>query len=133
MKLTSYKNIPLEDVNIEGAKSVKMRWLIAQKDDAPNFAMRMFEVSTGGFTPYHTHSFEHEVFVVEGKGIFVTETEEIPFEAGDIIFVDPDMKHQFRNAGETTMKFLCLVPLDKPAEPVKTKINPFATGKANNC
>ena len=136
MKVTSYTDIKLEDVTVEGAKGAKIRWLIAEKDNAPNFAMRMFEISKGGFTPYHTHGFEHEVFVVEGEGIFVTKEKEFSFKSGDVIFADPNMEHQFRNTGEGTLKFLCLVPLDNPKGKEKVpykSINPFASGKANNC
>lgn len=138
MKLMPSTEVPLEEVSMEGAKGVKMRWLISQKDNAPNFALRLFEVQEGGFTPYHTHSFEHEVYVVDGEGVFVTEEKDYPFKKGDIIYVDPDMKHQFRNAGQTVMKFLCIVPLDNPnprkeeEKPYKT-VNPFASGKVNNC
>ena len=135
MKVIPYTDSELQDVNIEGAKNVKIRWLVSEKDDAPHFAMRMFEVSPGGFTPYHTHAFEHEVFVVEGEGVFVTADKEYPFKKGDVIFADPDMEHQFRNTGKDTLKFLCLIPLDQPKKeetPHKT-INPFASGKANNC
>ncbi len=136
MKVKPYQDIELEEVNIEGAKGTKIRWLIAPKDGAPNFALRMFEVVKGGFTPYHNHAFEHEVFIVEGEGVFVTEEKEYPFKAGDVIYADPDMKHQFRNSGDGVMKFLCIVPLEKPEQkeekPYKT-INPFASGKANNC
>lgn len=134
MKLKHYTDITLEDVNVEGAKGTKIRWLISKDDKAPNFAMRMFEVQPGGFTPYHSHPWEHEVFVVEGEGAFITETDEIPFKAGDAIFADPDMKHQFKNTGSTLMRFLCLIPHESPAKKPEVKVvNPFGTGKANNC
>ena len=95
--------------------------------------MRLFELEPGGFTPYHSHSWEHENFIVEGIGALVTEDGELPFKPGDAIFVDPFMKHNYKNTGDTTLKFLCLVPLEKPAKQVKTNVNPFAAGKANNC
>ncbi len=133
MKVTHYDKITLEDVNIEGSKATKIRWMIAEKDGAPNFAMRMFEVQPGGFTPYHSHSWEHEVFILEGEGMFVTEEKEIPFKAWDAIYADPYMKHQFRNTGEGILRFLCLVPHQKPEQPKKKTLNPFAQGTANNC
>ena len=120
----------MEDVSVEGAKNTKIRWLISKEENAPNFAMRMFEVEKGGNTPFHKHDWEHEVFVVEGDGLFVTEWGERPFKAGDFIFVDPQEMHQFKNAGDSILRFLCVVPHEKKI--VKT-MNPFATGKANNC
>jgi quercetin dioxygenase-like cupin family protein len=136
MKVTHYSDIALEEVNAEGARGAKIRWLIAQKDNAPNFAMRMFEIQPGGFTPYHSHPWEHEVFIVEGEGVFVNDTDEIPFKTGTAIFADPNMKHQFRNTGSGIMRFLCLIPHEYPQTPKKVEVkavNPFGTGKANNC
>lgn len=133
MKVVPYDEVPLEEVNVDGAKGTKIRWLIAQNDKAPNFAMRMFEVAPGGFTPYHSHSWEHEVFCLEGEGVFVTKDTEIPFKAGHVIFADPEMKHQFRNTGDGVMRFLCLVPHQDAKPQVKKAPNPFAAGRANNC
>ena len=47
MKIIDYKEVIAEVANMEGAKGVKVRWLISDKDKAPNFAMRLFEVEPG--------------------------------------------------------------------------------------
>ncbi len=133
MKLANYTEIPLEEVNMEGAKGAKIRWLISQKDKAENFALRMFEIDKDGHTPYHIHEFEHEVFVLEGEGMFVSEWGERPFKAWDTIFVEPNVKHQFKNVGDGVMRFLCIVPIDKPKKQEKKSVNPFANETANNC
>jgi len=127
-----YTDVELEDVNIDGAKKTKIRWLISKKDGAPNFAMRMFEVEPGGFTPYHAHEWEHENFIVEGEGALVTEEGELPFKKGDVVYVEPHLNHNYKNTGDGILKFLCLIPHDKPALKKKS-INPFAAGVANNC
>ena len=113
MKLANFKDVKLEDVSVEGAKNTKIRWLISKEENAPNFAMRMFEVEKGGNTPFHKHAWEHEVFVVEGDGLFVTEWGKRPFKAGDFIFVDPQEMHQFQNAGDSILRFLCVIPHEK--------------------
>lgn len=133
MKHSHYKDIALEEVTMEGAKKVKIRWLIAEKDGAPNFAMRMFEVEPGGFTPYHAHEWEHENFIVEGEGHLTTEEGEIPFKTGDVLYVEPHLKHNYVNTGASVLKFLCLIPHDKPKKQERKTINPFAGGVANNC
>ncbi|MCB5230273.1 MAG: cupin domain-containing protein [Candidatus Cloacimonas sp.] len=138
MKVEHYTETLLEDVTVEGSKGCKIRWLISQKDMAPNFATRMFEVAPGGFTPYHTHNFEHEVYVLEGEGVFVTEEKEYPFKAGYVLYADPGMKHQFRNAGDSTLKFLCIVPIENPNPIIKEEkeaenLNPFASEEVNDC
>jgi quercetin dioxygenase-like cupin family protein len=132
MKVKHFTEIELEDVTMEGARKAKIRWLISRKDNAPNFAMRMFELEPGGFTPYHSHEWEHENFIVEGEGTLVTEEGEFPFKTGDVIYVEPYLKHNYKNSGDKTLKFLCLIPHDKPAQKKKS-VNPFASGVANNC
>ena len=133
MKLKHYSEIPLEKVEMDGAKGASIRWLISQKDGAPNFATRMFEVEPGGFTPYHTHSWEHENFIVSGEGALVTEEGDKPFKEGDVIYVPPQFKHCYKNTGDTTLKFLCMIPNPESVKIARKKVNPFAKGVANNC
>lgn len=110
MILKSVESVPNEPVEMEGAKGAHVRWLISEKDGAPNFAMRLFEVAPGGHTPHHAHGFEHEVFVVEGTGVVVSAEGDRPFRAGDVIFMPPDEPHQFRNTSTGVCKFLCMIP-----------------------
>jgi len=110
MKVTDYQDVPLEKVEMEEAKNVKVRWLISNKDNAKNFAMRLFEVESGGYTPYHAHDWEHEVFVLEGKGEVKIDEKIYPFQKDSVIFVEPNQKHGFRNTGNSQLKFLCLIP-----------------------
>ncbi len=110
MFIRNYQDVNLEPVEEEGAKGVKVRWAIAQKDGAPNFAMRLFEIEPGGFTPYHSHQWEHEVFIKNGEGTVVSEGKELPFKPGDVIFIPPVEPHQFKNTSDKKLEFLCLVP-----------------------
>jgi len=111
MKIEKSSNISKRAVEVEGAKDVEIRWLISKEDGAENFAMRMFELQPGGFTPLHTHPHEHEVFVVEGKGAFVCEDQEHEFGAEHVIFVPPSTEHRFKNTGNCVLRFLCLIPV----------------------
>ena len=105
-----YKDVTPEDAE-EGATKLKVRWLITKEMGAENFAMRLFEMELGGHSPYHSHIWEHEVFILEGEGVVVGEGLERKFSVGDVIFIPPKEKHQFINTGETIVKFLCLVPV----------------------
>jgi len=97
---------------MDGAANVTMRLLIGANDGAPNFAMRLFEVGPGGHTPYHSHAWEHEIYIVDGYGKLIFEGEEKPFEKGFFIFVPGGNMHSFVNTGEGRLEFLCLVPKD---------------------
>jgi len=92
------------------ASKLKVRWLITKDMGAQNFAMRLFEMEPGGFSPLHAHAWEHEVFILEGEGIVYAGGEERKFKLGDAIFIPPNEEHQFKNNGTKTVKFLCLVP-----------------------
>lgn len=111
MKHVHYNDVELEVPKEKGIKEVKVRWLISKKDDADNFAMRLFEIKPDGYTPLHQHDWEHEVFVLEGNGVIKNKIGEEPFKQGDVIFVLPMEWHQFVNAGKETLKFLCLIPI----------------------
>lgn len=109
MKILHYKKVEAKDAE-EGASKLKVRWLITKDMGAENFAMRLFEIEPGGYSPFHSHAWEHEVFILEGEGIVVGADEEKSFKSGDAIFILPNEKHQFKNNGNKTLKFLCLVP-----------------------
>ena len=110
LKINSTEDIKSAEVNNEGAENVSIKWLISEDDGAPNFAMRLFEVAKGGKTPFHIHSWEHEVYILEGEGKLLFEKEERTFLKGYFIFVPNGKKHSFINTGENTLKFLCIVP-----------------------
>jgi len=95
------------------AEKVKIRWLINEKQGAPNFAMRRFEVSPGGETPYHNHKWEHEVYVLEGEAVAVSESGETTISPGSVVLVEPNEVHNFKNTGEKPFVFLCMIPLQK--------------------
>jgi quercetin dioxygenase-like cupin family protein len=109
MKIFHYQDVEAKDAE-EGASKLRVRWLITREMGAKNFAMRLFEMNPGGYSPFHSHPWEHEVFILEGEGLVVGEGEERKFRAGDVIFIPPNEKHQFKNNDEKTVKFLCLIP-----------------------
>jgi quercetin dioxygenase-like cupin family protein len=111
MKITRSLDVPAEPVTTEGAQGVTIRWLITKEDGAPRFAMRLFEIAPGGRTPLHTHSNEHEVFVLEGEGTVWREGGDAPLSPGSAVFVPGEERHCFRNAGDSVFRFLCLVPV----------------------
>ena len=110
MIVKKYDTVEKEEVKMEGVKNTSVRWLIGKDSPAPNFHMRLFEVDPGGHTPFHSHDFEHEIYVVEGKGQINTEEKPIPLEKDSFALVMPGEKHQFENTGNTPLKFLCMIP-----------------------
>jgi len=99
-----------EEVREEGVRDVKRQVLLGEHEGAPNFILRRFTVAPGGFTFYHSHSFEHEIYILKGKGIARSDKGEIAFRAHTAILVKPNEVHQFVNSGTTDLIFLCIIP-----------------------
>lgn len=117
MKVNHYEEVEQKNVEMPGAEGCKVRWLVGKPDGAENFSMRQFEVGVGGFTPKHSHPYEHEVFVLEGQGTVLENDSLHEIKSGDVLYVVPDEIHQFKNTGDVPLKFLCLIPnsaMDKP-------------------
>jgi quercetin dioxygenase-like cupin family protein len=98
-------------VEMEGANQVRLRLLVSEQDGAPNFNMRVFELAPGGHTPFHTHDFEHEIFVLEGEGELFDGENAHALEPGSVVLVAPNEEHNFRNTSQDGIfKFICIVP-----------------------
>ena len=110
MQVQRAAEVTQQAVDMEGAAGCQVRWLVGENVQAPNFAMREFEVAPGGHTPRHRHPYEHEVYVLSGIGAIVDGDQERPLAAGDVVYVAPDDVHQFKNTSSTPLKFLCLIP-----------------------
>lgn len=112
MYIKNFTDIQAETVG-QGANNTSIRWLIAEKENAPNFYMRLLEIGPDGNTPDHAHTWEHEVYILEGKGLLVSDDGSQPLKPGDAVFVPGDRIHHFESSGDTVMKMLCQIPADK--------------------
>jgi quercetin dioxygenase-like cupin family protein len=96
----------------EGIKGVSIRAMITDKDGAENFALRVFDVEPSGNTPFHTHSWEHEVYIISGSGKVKRENDSVDIDKGTALFIPADEKHSFL-AGEDGLSFICVIPAEK--------------------
>lgn len=109
MELKQIAAVPVEEMQIEGARGVRVQVLLGAEEGAPGFTMRLFSLEAGGHSPRHSHPYEHEVFVYEGSGTLWSPEEEYPLDVGTVALVHPGELHQF-TAGPKGMTFICLVP-----------------------
>lgn len=132
MKVTPADAVKQQKVTMPGAEGCQVRWLVDEEDGAPTFAMRQFEVAPGGFTPRHNHPYEHEVYVLTGQGIVMEGDKEHPLVAGSVVYVAPDEVHQFKNTGDSPLRFLCLIPnsANAKAMTVAPECGPAAVAKS---
>ncbi|MBN1297734.1 cupin domain-containing protein [bacterium] len=110
MIVKNSRDVPVHDVRIEGAQGVRKAVLLGESDGAVNFIMREFRVAPGGYTPFHRHNFEHEVYVIRGQGVLRTDDGDRVIRTGTVCLVIPDRNHQFLTTGTEELVFLCIIP-----------------------
>lgn len=110
MWIGHYSDVIPVDIKMDGAKNVKIRWLIDKSNEKDGFSMRYFEIEKNGYTPFHSHPWEHEIFVINGKGKLKYEDKEFELSPGISAFIPPNKKHQFLNTGDTTFNMICVIP-----------------------
>jgi len=101
------KTISLED---EDVNNVHKKVLIGPEDGSTNIIMRRFTVGSKGYTPHHTHDFEHVVRIEKGRGTVVDDSgKETAVSKGDNLFINNNEKHQFKNPYKKPFEFLCII------------------------
>ena len=106
MKIVSYTE--LEAKEIEKSSKLKIRWL--NDGGSNNFAVRHCEIEPGGYSPHHNHPWEHEIFVLEGKGTVLGIKKTKIISAGNLISIPAEETHQIRNNSKKILKILCMIP-----------------------
>lgn len=105
MKVRNYREVEA-DTEVPG---VALHTVISA-EEAPRFSMRVFEVAIGGSTPFHAHDWEHEVFVLSGRGKVRGAEGERGLAPDDAVFVPPGEEHCFTNTGDEPFRFICCIP-----------------------
>ncbi|MDD5766179.1 MAG: cupin domain-containing protein [Candidatus Marinimicrobia bacterium] len=110
MVIKTLDDIPKKGIEGVGVEAVSKQVLLSQSDGALHFTMRRFEIEPGGFSFYHTHDFEHEIYILAGEGVVRNDHSETPIHQDMVILVMPNEIHQIINRGQTNLTFICVVP-----------------------
>lgn len=115
MKVVSHYD-ELESRQFEGetVKGVRGRIAVGMQDGAPHFCMRIFTLAPGGFTPRHSHDWEHEILVHAGSGQVLSSGAWVDISTGSVVFIPGNEQHQLRNNSEADLVFACLIPQGVP-------------------
>ena len=67
--------------------------------------------------PFHTHTYEEAIYILEGEGIVHVEDREIPIRTGSSIFLSPGTPHCLENRSEGVLRLLGVFsPPGSPAD-----------------
>ncbi|MCF8239793.1 MAG: cupin domain-containing protein [Melioribacteraceae bacterium] len=112
MIVKNLSQIDKKKVEMEGAEKAFKQMPISSIDGTPFYSFRVFTVEPGGFTPYHQHNYEHVNYIIDGDGFIINEKgEQTQVKKGDFALVNPNEKHQYRNASpDKDFVMICAVP-----------------------
>ena len=106
MKIVSYKDVEAQEV--KGSSRLKIKWL--NTEGSSNFAVRHCEIGSGGYSPHHSHAWEHEIFVLEGDGLVLGNKEIKSVKTGDFVSISVNEIHQIKNNSKKPLRILCIIP-----------------------
>ncbi len=103
------KIVRLKDTNEYTAGAMKRFFLV---EDSPDFKIINFNLDEGVTFPVHSHDLDGElsIQVLEGEGFFLSDSEEFPASAGDILISKIREPHGVRS----TTKMRILVTIAPP-------------------
>ncbi len=92
------------------AKNASIKVLVSPAEGWSDHVMRVLEVEPNGHTPKHSHPWPHINYILEGNGELLIEGVVQKVTPGSYAYVPSNQLHQFKNIGNTTFKFICIVP-----------------------
>jgi quercetin dioxygenase-like cupin family protein len=96
VKQIHYLDEKAEEVSEAGAAGITLRTVIGEKDGAPNFDMRVISFEPDAISPNHSHPWEHENYVINGRGTLEVDGKTSDIKPGDVIYIPPNANHCFR-------------------------------------
>jgi len=105
-----WEEVDVQSYNSSEIKGVIKKVLVGPKEGAPYFVLRYFEIEPGGWTSLDEHSHDHGVFILKGEGKVLLGQKEYKVKFGDVVYVSPNEKHQFKNTGNSPFGFICVIP-----------------------
>lgn len=111
VNVNDVKPIPVTKETYE-SKKIWVQYLITDKQGAKKFHMRIFTIEPHECSPPDQHVYEHEVFILKGRGRLLTKKDnkmsEVEIKEGDAIFIESNEVHQFFNDHDEPLVFLCV-------------------------
>ena len=110
MPVGDKNNVRTHVLNGENLKNVSKKILVSPNNGWDDHVMRLFEIGKDGYTPKHSHDWFHVNYIVSGKGILHLNGTDYEVSEGSFAYVPAGEEHQFRNIGNETFSFICIVP-----------------------
>ncbi len=93
-------------------KNVEKQVLIGSEQGWNSHVMRMFTLGQEGFSPKHSHSWDHMVYIVKGEGVIFIDGVDYPVSWDSVAYIPGGKEHQFKQKGKDELVFMCIVPTE---------------------
>ncbi len=110
MMVSNSDDIEKTPVKMDVVEGTYIQWLASKTDGAPNFAMRKFTMIPGGKIGLHQHSWEHEIYILKGRGVAFNDKKKVEVKEGDVLYIPGNEPHGYDNNGAEDLVFICMVP-----------------------
>ena len=110
MIIANEKDIQAIIMESPEVKNAAMKALISPTQGWDGYVMRVIELAQDGYSPRHIHQWPHINYILEGQGILHVDGQDTPVEAGSYAYVPAGSQHQYKNIGNGTFRFICIVP-----------------------
>lgn len=112
MYVKKRSEIDKKTFNTETMKNVEKQVLIGRDQGWDSHVMRMFTLTKDGYSPKHSHPWDHMVYIVKGEGIIFIDGTDYPVSGDSVAFVPGGKEHQFLQKGKDELVFMCIVPTE---------------------
>ena len=108
------KRSEIDKIKLEAdtIKNVEKQVLIGGKQGWDSHVMRMFTLGQEGYSPKHSHPWDHMVYIVKGEGVIFIDGADYPVSGDSVAFIPGGKVHQFRQQGKDELIFMCIVPTE---------------------
>jgi len=112
MYVKKRSEIDKKTFNTKTMKNVEKQVLIGGDQGWDSHVMRMFTLGKDGYSPKHSHPWDHMVYIVKGEGIIFIDGTDYSVSGDSVAFVPGGKEHQFLQKGKDALVFMCIVPTE---------------------
>jgi quercetin dioxygenase-like cupin family protein len=100
------ETVAVADFTRTGANGVKVQELVGEGQGSKRFNLRMYTVAKGGHTNVDQHEYEHQLYVLKGRGVLKKKGGDVFMRTGDAVFIPANSQHQFVNEYDEPLIYL---------------------------
>lgn len=124
-----WDSVKKKDYKTKGTnfKDISRYSLLGEGEDEQelNIHTRYFEIQPGGYSSLEYHRHPHSVIIIRGSGSVIIEDEVHPIGLHDVVYISPEIIHQFHADNKEPLGFICIVDRyrDRPSIPDEEMLN----------